>query len=196
MIEMTLEGADTLIADLANVPTATTRGLLRALNRGISAAQTVMTREIGRDMGLKAGDVRDRLRLRNATLGTLEAMLGASLKQIPLIKFDARGSEPSRGKGRGVSYKIGQGGRSRFEQAFIATMGGQHRGVFVRKASLARRSAGAWSKNLPIKELFGPSVGHVFGKYRSLGLKRAEDAFMTTFAHEEIFRAAANAGTH
>ena len=97
-MELTIEGTDTIIADFGDKP-----AMVRALNRSISSGRTVMVREIARDTGLKSKDVRDAMRLQEATLNRPEASLGAGLKRIPLVDFQARGPEPSRGRGRGVS---------------------------------------------------------------------------------------------
>jgi len=196
MISITLEGADTLSADLAKAPETTTKAMVRALNRAIATVRTFMAREVARDIGLKYGDVLAAIRLTQATWSQPVASIGASLKKIPLIKFGARGPEPSRGRGRGVSYKIGTGGRSRLEHGFIATVGsGQHRGVFVRDGASERKSPGAWSKNLPIQEKFGPSLGYVFAKYRKQGLEKAHEAFAKNFEHEKIFYGGATGGS-
>jgi hypothetical protein len=178
MISITIEGADTLVADLKGANGRIAVALVRALNRAIGSARTVMVREIARDIGLKQKDVRDALPLREATFTRPEATLAAGLKRIPLMDFRATGPEPSRGRGRGVSYRL-QGGRSRIPSAFIARMQSGHRGVFARTKT----------SRLPIKELFGPSLGHVFAKYRALGLARAEEVFMKNFDHEFTFAA-------
>lgn len=162
------------------------RAIVRALNRAAGSARTAMVREIARDTGLKSGTVRDQVPVRKATLTEPSATISATLKRIPLIDFKARGPEPSRGKGRGVSYNL-PSGAGRNPNAFIATMGSGHRGVFVRAASSTKTSAGAWSKNLPIFQLFGPSLGHVFIKYQPVGIAKAEDAFIANLKHELVF---------
>jgi hypothetical protein len=175
-MDITIEGLQAVEADFAAFPLRSGRAMVRALNRAINSGRTVMVRAIAKDMGLKSTDVRNALRLAEASLAKPEARLAASLKQIPLIKFNARGPEPSRGKGRGVSYRL-PGGRGRIPSGFIATMRSGHRGVFTRKGS----------GRLPIEEKFGPSIGHVFRKYRPQGLARAKEAFAKNFAHEMEF---------
>jgi hypothetical protein len=130
-----------------------------------------------------------------ATYDRPVARMATSLKRIPLIKFGARGPEPSRGKGRGVSYKLGGQGKQRVPNAFIATMPSGHRGVFVRamgahgplQGSLARlaKSGG----RLPIRELAGPSLGHVFARYRPEAQGIAAEFFDRNFARELKFQA-------
>lgn len=153
----------------------------RALNRAAGSARTVMVREVARDMGLKSGTVRDQVQIDEARpsqgdISRLRARLSVSGKRIPLIDFGARGPEPSRGKGRGVSAKL-PGGKGRYPNAFIATMRSGHRGVFARSTT----------KRLPIYELRGPSLPHVFTKYMPLGLARGQEALVTNLAHELRF---------
>ncbi len=183
-----ISGHDRIAFELEAFPRRAQKIIVRALNRGIDSARTAMVREIATDTGLKSKDVRDALSLQHANFETPEARLGARLKRLPLIAFGARGPEPSRGKGRGVSYRLGTGGRGRVENAFIATMRSGHRGVFKRTGK----------KRLPIQELFGPSLGHVFGKYRAVGRARAEEVFMTNLTHDldrALGRTASTTGT-
>lgn len=162
--------------DTQGAPDRAARAVVRALNRAIKSGRTVMVREIARDTGLKSSTVREAIPIRPATLGQPSATMSASLKRIPLIEFKAKGPEPSRGKGRGVSYNL-PSGAGRNPNAFLATMGTGHRGVFKRLTKA----------RLPIIELFGPSLGHVFMKYRALGEARAQEAFVTNFDHEFVF---------
>jgi len=191
MPSITIDGLDTVVADLQGVIVRKPQAIVRALNRAIGSARTVMVREIARDIGLKSAAVRDALPVRLATANQPSATLAASLTRIPLIQFNARGPEPSRGKGRGVSYKL-QGGRNQLPHAFIATMGSGHRGVFARsETKFMRYQKPTWKKKRQaIQELFGPSLGHVFAKYHPLGLARAQEAFLTNFDHEMAFATA------
>lgn len=176
MIQVTIGGVEAvtahLAARLANLPIAE----VRAINRTIGSVRTVMVRLIAEDVGLKQKDVRDALRMQQASLSRPEAILAAKLKRIPLIDFQATGPEPSRGKGRGVSYKL-SGGRSRIQNAFIATMPSGHRGVFVRKAKA----------RLGIREAFGPSLGHVFAKHTAAGIARGREVLVANLKHEIEF---------
>lgn len=188
-MEITVIGGPEVDALLRDYPARITKAMVRAMNRGIGSARTLMVREIARDTGLRSTDVRNALSMREATNARPEARLATSLKRIPLIKFNARGPEPSRGRGRGVTYRL-SGGRGRHPNAFIATMPTHNkRGVFVRDGEGKRKSPRAWSKNLPIRELFGPSLGHVFAKYRSAAGARAKEQFDKNFAHELDFAA-------
>jgi hypothetical protein len=173
MFELEFKGAEALQADLRNYPGGVTRAMVRALNRAIAAGRTQITRDIAADTGLRVSNVRKALSMQEATDSRPEARLATSLKRIPLINFGARGQYPSRGRGRGVSYRL-NGSSGRVPTAFIASMQSGHQGVFVRKAK----------GRLPIRELFGPSLGHVFAKHRPAALARAQQVFHERLEHE------------
>lgn len=176
MIQISLDGVSTVRADFAAYPDKLNRAMVRAINRTIGSVRTVMVRAIAADVGLKQKDVRDALRMQQAAIGRPQALVAAKLKRIPLVDFQATGPNPSRGKGRGVAYKL-SGGKNRIENAFIATMPTDHRGVFVRKAKA----------RLGIRELFGPSLGHVFAKYRDQGIARGREVLVANLQHEMEF---------
>lgn len=137
---------------------------VQSLNRTIRSLRTFTKRELARDTGMKAGDVNRRLSIQNASRAKPAATLLVPEKRVPLIEMGARGKEPSRGRGRGVTYRTGSG-RKRLEHAFIATMPGGHKGVFIRPTSRAvRRGRPPQRSWLPIRELFGPSLAAVVGR--------------------------------
>jgi len=161
----------------------------RALNRAGTTTRAVMARAISKDLGLKVSTVREQLRIEKATPEHLVVRISVTGKRLPLIDFKARGPEPSRGRGRGVTARL-PGGAGRYPQAFIARVGaGGHRGVFIRAAQGAsqRRSRGAWSPNLPIKELHGPSLPKVFEKVTPEGLEAGQASFVTNLKSELRF---------
>lgn len=158
----------------------------RALNRSIVTGRTVMLKVVAQDTHLKQSTVRKAFRTDQAKTSNLVARLTVTGARIPLIEFGARGPEPSRGRGRGVSARL-QGGRGRYPDAFIATMRSGHRGVFKRVGTGGSKSRGAWSKNLPIVELHGPSLPHVFSKYIPTGMTAASEALTKNLAHEFTF---------
>lgn len=150
----------------------------RALNRAGGSARTLMVREVSRDLRLKAATVRDRILVRQASADRLVYRLAASLKRIPVYAFDARGPLPSRGQGRGVTAKTPA---RRYPHAFLARMRSGHVGVFQRVGR----------KRLAIRELMGPSVGHVFHRHVAAGLARGEEQLIKNLQHELRFAALA-----
>lgn len=166
---------------LEDFPTKTRRAASRALNRALVTGKAVLARAVSQDMGLKVGVVKDAIKDRKSTFSNLEIRLAASLKRIPVIEFGATGPYPSRGRGRGVSWR-GPAGRVRVSNAFIAIMPTGHRGVFTR-GNKRQRSSG----RLPITELRGASIGRVFDKHRQAGIDAMSAAFATTLASELKF---------
>lgn len=170
MIDVQIENAGVVISAFQVYPKAVTTALVRALNRGITSGRATMAKLIAADTGLKSSTIKSAMKLQKATSALPQASLGAGLTRIPLYQFQARQTR------RGVSYRL-PGSRGRNEHAFIAQMATGHVGVFMRRTK----------RRLPIKELFGPSLGHVFAKYRPDGLKAAEDSFRANFNHELDF---------
>lgn len=186
-MDITLTFDDSKVtANIGRLRTEAPVAVARALNKSIASGRTIMAREMSKDVSLKVGAVRDQMKIREASQTRLEATLSASGKRIPLVDFGATGPEPSRGQGRGVSYKLG-GQRRRLSSAFLATMGSGHRGVFRRIAASTHKSPGAWSRNLPIRELFGPSLPKVFLKFRPIGIARSMEQLRKNLVSEFRF---------
>lgn len=165
-------------------PRKTSIALLRSLKSGTKSAHTLAGRVVAKDMGIKVGDAKDSIRLTLPTGATMTGEIAGGLKRIPLIKFGARGPEPSRGRGRGVTYR-GRSGSKRIPKAFIATMPSGHRGVFVRTTSRAvRRGPPPNRSALPIRELFGPSIGRILDKHKKEILARGEEQTTKEFVRQ------------
>lgn len=160
------------IAAMKTKPARTERATRRSLNRAGTTGRAEMARLIAKDMGLKVGDAKNAVTLRQATPTELSVRLSASLRRLPLQDFQARQTRA------GVSYR-GQGGSRRtLKGAFIATMPKTgHVGVFMREGK----------KRLPIQERFGASVGHVFDRYRSQVIDVMREAFSKNLGSELKF---------
>jgi hypothetical protein len=153
----------------------------RALNRTMATAQTRAVREIAADTGLAQREVRKALDVTRATPRRLLATLAAASRRLVLTAFKARPVAA------GVTYSTGRG-RRLIPGAFIATMRSGHVGVFKRLRASVRRSPGAWSPNLPIDELRGPSIQRVALKILAARLaKDIADVFPKNLAHEVSF---------
>jgi hypothetical protein len=146
----------------------------RAVKRAATSGRAEMVKLIGADTGLPAKRIRDDIKL--VEVGDTGMMLEVQGKRIPLVDFKAKGPEPSRGRGRGVSYTL-PGSKGRVDTAFIARMQSGHRGVFVRTGP----------GRLPIRELFGPSMVRVFEKFLPEGAARANEALATNLRSEINF---------
>ncbi len=194
------KGIDRVIAQYPKV-------VQRALSRTADSTRTFMAREISGAMGLKVGTVKANLKI---DLGSLVARVRASGKRIPLIQMGARGPEPSRGKGRGVTIAGGAAAsgfmssgsrRVRLEHAFIATMpNSKHRGVFLRsrftpgglrysKKPHTDKKTGRLhhGRREVIVEQYGPSIADFFIRARPDGQRFAGMTLARNVAHELTF---------
>jgi hypothetical protein len=164
--------------------------LSRALNRALVSGKTQMARETARDTGFGYSAIVKDIKVETATRLSPVAAFYIMGSRIPVIALAARGPEPSKGRGRGVSWKSG-GSRTAARNAFIAKVGiGQHRGVFSkdrRRGASSRMSKGAWSPNLPIRELFGPSIPHVMEKFVPSFFRAAQESITKNLRREIAF---------
>jgi hypothetical protein len=145
-----------IIADMERVKRDVAEvAVVRTLNKVAAQVKTAAAREM-RSAGynLKVSDIKKSLTTIQATSGSLTARVVASGRPVPLIKYGARMTS------RGVSVDVLHG-RKLIAGAFIATMPSGHTGVYVRvgneRKKVSKNGRATWS-NLPIKELFGPSV--------------------------------------
>jgi hypothetical protein len=169
--------ADAALQAMRDQPKRTQTATVRALNRTLTSGKAFLAGLIAKDMGVKTATAKDAIREEKATAEKLQITLRASKKRLTLTQFGAKGPDPSRGKGRGVSYRLGSGGRGRVADAFVATMPTGHRGIYRR----------AGKSRLPIFELYGPSIGHVFDKYREQTIDQMRETFDARLAHELQF---------
>lgn len=149
-----------------------TLAIARALNKSIVTVRSASVKEIAKNVGLSQKDVRAVMGTKLATRTDLEASVTVTGKRIPLLKFRARQTRA------GVSYRL-SGGRGQAPGAFIATMRSGHQGVFRRRGRA----------RLPIDELHGPSLPHVFSQgVITAALRRLAKAVMPkNLAHEISF---------
>lgn len=186
MATVTVDGAAIIDRDLEGAPAKVQRAFVRAAKRAIDSGRSVIVKLIAGDTGLKQKDVRDSISMRYPSLSDPVASMRAKTKRLPLIDFKARQTKT------GVTYRNPGGGRSTVPGAFIATTrsqtsadarpdlagsGGAHVGVFKRRGKA----------RLPIRQLYGPSIGQVFSKFRQQGVDRSLEVFDTNFDHELDF---------
>ncbi|MBK8159133.1 MAG: phage tail protein [Rhodospirillaceae bacterium] len=115
-----------------------------AVNDTLRQANKAAVSAIAKAGSIKVADVRKRLRAIKATRENLTGILRASKYALPLVAFSARQVKA------GVTARE-WGQRRTYKGAFIATMKTGHRGVFKRVGD----------DRLPIRQLWGPGVGHV-----------------------------------
>lgn len=172
--------------------------MARALNRAATSGQMAMVKAIVADTGLAAKYVKRDIKLDKANRTHPVVGLTIQGRRLPLIAFGARGPRPSRGRpGRGVTAGV-RGSSRLYPGAFIATVpnagpeSNWHEGVFVRRPVTIRKSRGAWSRNLPIKQLYGPSIPYLFEKHLNKFEVAAAESFSKNLASEINFAKSKN----
>jgi|GEM_PF-1820105 len=123
--------------------------LMRSLNKTLQATQSTAVKNIAQQTGVKQKIFRDFLVMTKAQKQKLTAILSAPhKKRLTLMLIDPNAKQNA----RGAVYRIG-GQRKQLDHAFMALMKNGHRGIYARKPG---------AKRLPIRELQGPSVAHIF----------------------------------
>ena len=157
-----------LIAVLNDTKGRIPKAAATAVNRSAKSVKTAMVKVVREDVGLKAKDVRDAIRFRQAKPSSdPAAQLRVSKKRIPLIRF---GGTPLKRAGWRSRMK---GGTKTIPGGFKAKMRSGHVGVFRRKKETRSRWGMPWgSPELPIRELHGPSLAKPFAKHWRVGARR------------------------
>jgi hypothetical protein len=186
---MTLNKADVDRA-LAGLGSKIIPVIRRSLKRAAVAGRQAIVKDLSDDTGLPTSKARAAVVVN--VVSDKQVNLEVSGARIPLIQFGARGPEPSRGKGRGVSYRNpGGSSRGRLPHGFIATLSSGHRGVFERTGRFttrpSKRKGGKPVRRETIAEKFGPSLVHVFRKYVPVAQERALEALATSLKTEIDF---------
>ena len=173
-ITITAETGDVL-GRLSDLGRGAPLALSRALNRTGGQARTVLVRGLAAETSLTQARIRKNVPLVSATRDNPVATLKVLGRPIPLIMLGARGPEPSRGQGGGVTYRFG-GVSGRLPHAFIATMRSGHRAVWQR----------AGTKRLPIAQEFGPALPEFAEKPEMIQAvtAKAVEAFPVALDHE------------
>jgi hypothetical protein len=177
----------------------------RALNRAATSGSAAISKAIVRDARIDSKHVKREIRIDKATRAKPVVSVTTKGRRIPLIAFDAKGDESVTGRSgagkarrRGVSWRSPRdGSRQRNQHAFIASVasskqraqGVSHRGVFiVNKEAAKRRPARKHGQaQLPIVELHGPSVQHVFEKLLPTFMSAALASLKKNLRHEIDF---------
>jgi hypothetical protein len=175
--------------DLLSLGNSAPLVMSRALNRAGVSGKTAMARAIAASTGIRNKDISKEIVLEKANKTRTVVALQITGRKLPLIAFKATGPEPSRGRGAGVSW-TNQGTRKKEAHAFIATMPGGHRGVFVldkRKPARRGKRDKPHQGQLPIRELLGPSLPHVFENFLPVFEQAAAQSFANNLAREIVF---------
>jgi len=182
--------------------------MARAVNRAASSGSVQLSRDVAANLGIGVTGVKKQFTLSQASSGNLVAKVLANARPLSLKDMGARwpgAPEITLTRGqrgfRVTAMRFGK--RVRYEGAFVANVKGPlpsgvispgHEGVFKRLRPSTHKSPGAWSKNLPINELRGPSVWLVARKLAPGVQAKAEEQLVKNLEHELGFALAQVAG--
>lgn len=128
--------------ELAGVKNGVPRAMSAAVNRSLTTGRTLISKSVRDVATIKAGDVKDAMKIKRASVANPKGSIRIDHKPISLSKFTISQKKP------GVSARVWKGsGRTLYKHAFIATMRSGHKGVFRRVGR----------NRLPIKEIYGPT---------------------------------------
>ncbi len=167
MIELEIKSnRKEIVADMSRYVGEQQKAVVRALNKTAISARAEASKEVRlAGYNLKASAIKASFSIKKANADNLVVVLKATGSPIALINYGANQTKA------GVSFKV-KAGRQVMRHAFIATMKNGHVGVFERVGN-ARIKGAKGSKilmngkrgraNLPIKELYGPSIPDTLG---------------------------------
>lgn len=162
--------------------------MARALNRAGTSGKTAMKKAVSADTGIAQKGLERQIKVDKANKTRPSVSLTISGTPMPLIDFQGRGPEPSRGKGKGATYRSPSGGRKQVPGGFIAMMKSGHRGIFVRKPRTSTRHGRTATKpQLPIVERKTPPLPHWFGKRLTTFKEAAQESLRKALKHEISF---------
>ncbi|WP_036217048.1 phage tail protein [Lysinibacillus sphaericus] len=152
MIQIRVDNAERIEQLFENTPREAKIILVRAINRGATAARTRSSVLLRKNYIMKAEDIKKRIKIRKATANNLSAQIRASGPVTPLMKFDVTPSTP---QSVIVRARVKKGGsRKVIKHGFVNRMSNSHVNVFTRVGR----------NRLPIKGLYGPSIAQMMGK--------------------------------
>lgn len=166
------------------------KAIPRALNRTADMAATATGRDIRQQgYGFKAAQIKDAIRVSKANRSKLTATLYVGRKPKSLIAFNAVQTK------EGVRVKV-RGAAKVIKHAFIGQLRNGRLGVYVEDKTAGKiilRHAksykggghGGW-QDYPVRKLYGPSVGGVYGTERVQAVARGYIArtFVERLQHE------------
>jgi hypothetical protein len=136
-----------IIERMRLVPKGAKTAISRAINDALRKGRTESVRAIRERYAVKAGDVRDQIKVYRSDAGNLLGFISATGYKFPLELF-----MKSFSREEGLVIEEVKGKQTRIEHAFSAQMQSGHEGVFTRYLH------GQASRRLPIHEMFGLSV--------------------------------------
>lgn len=146
MIEFNVKQIERAERLLGGIPGALPKAQASAINRSLITARAEIVRAVRKEYVIKAEDIRNTIRVTNASasapIGRIKSLGGP----IPLVKFDVS-KNPVRARVKKT------GAKKPIKHAFRQSMGNGYQGVWIR----------AGKERYPLKQLYGPSIPQMIG---------------------------------
>lgn len=154
---------------LANIPNGTQKAFGRAINRGLTAMRTAISKETRSKYVVKAKDIKDTLEVKKASSRHLSGKIVSTGSPLDLTKFRYRIK-----KRGGIYAQVKKGGGGTLPHSFFVTTG--NAGLYHRVSR----------ERLPIQREFGPSIPQMIGN-EAVSTKiqeRGREVFERELAHQ------------
>ncbi|MFW6344710.1 MAG: phage tail protein [Halomonas sp.] len=140
--------------DLAYLKNGAPRAMSRAINHTLGVTRTEASSEIRKQVKLKAGYVRDKLKIRKATMSQLSGAIRTPTRGTLLTRYPHRQYKKG---GIGVQVKPGSGKTKHMPGAFFITFGNGVQAIAYRT-----KYGPGLGRSEGLKVLYGPSTSQVF----------------------------------
>lgn len=151
--------------------------LSRAINRAINNANKNVKKETTARYFISSTDVKDTIKIKKASKGSLKAAVISRDEGIALSRFKVLPQKTNKSRNKSKPPKIYKAGVKKDggvkpldgnPKAFVAKMKTGHVGVFERKSE----------KRFPIKQLFGPSTPQIIKNEDTISIVKKEASEM------------------
>ncbi|WP_136247937.1 phage tail protein [Halomonas borealis] len=139
--------------DLAHIKDGAPKAMSRAINHTLGVTRTEASKEVRKQVKLKAGYVRDKLKVRRATTSKPQGAIQTPTRGTLLTRYPNRQYKKG---GIGVQVKP-TGGKQKMPGAFFIRFANGNQAVAIR----TKRGPGL-GRSEGLKVLYGPSVSQVF----------------------------------
>lgn len=177
-----LKGQRDLEKKLRKAKTAISKGTVRSINRTATKVRTQASKKIGQEVALKAGYIKDKLKITKASRNKEYAIVFATKRGVLLSRFAPKQllkkAKQGGKKYAGISIKVGRKKpRKKMRGAFLIKLKNSNTmGVAYRKKGAKGR------KNYEV--LHGPSVSQVWDNVKDNMKKDIQDWYYKTATHE------------
>lgn len=140
-------------SDLMHIKHGAPRAMSRAINHTLGVTRTEASKEIRKQVKLKAGYVRDKLTVKRATVNSLNGAIRTPTRGTLLTRYPHRAYKEG---GAGVQVKP-SGGKKRMPGAFFIRFANGVQAIAIRT-----QYGPGLGRSEGIKVLYGPSTSQVF----------------------------------